>query len=113
MLSAGDHIIASDDLYGGTNRLLRQVAMRQGLLVDFVDTTNVAAVKNVIKNNTKLVWLETPTNPMMKVVDIELISNLVHGVRKEVCVCVWWLHICLFVSNINFLFFFFCRLLLL
>lgn len=84
MLSAGDHIICSDDVYGGTNRLLRQVTMRQGLFVDFVDTTNSAAVKNAIKNNTKLVWLETPTNPMMKVVDIEAISNIAHGVRKEV-----------------------------
>lgn len=84
LLSAGDHIIASDDLYGGTNRLIRQVTLRQGVIADFVDAANPEIVKNAIKNNTKLVWLETPTNPMMKVVDIELVCNLVHGVRKDV-----------------------------
>lgn len=90
MLSAGDHVVAGDDLYGGTNRLLRQVAMKMNIAVDFVDTTDLAKVEAAIKPNTKLFWLETPTNPLLKVADIEAVCKIAHkfpGVRNpDFCV---------------------------
>lgn len=78
MLSAGDHIVAGDDLYGGTNRLLRNVAMKMNIEVDFVDCTDLAKVEAAVKPNTKLFWIETPTNPLLKVIDIEAVSNVAH-----------------------------------
>lgn len=78
MLKAGDHVVAGDDLYGGTNRLLRQVAMKMGIDVDFVDTTDLQKVEAAVKPNTKLFWLETPTNPLLKVSDIEAICKIAH-----------------------------------
>lgn len=78
MLKAGDHVVAGDDLYGGTNRLLRQVAMKMGIDVDFVDTTDLQKVEAAVKPNTKLFWLETPTNPLLKVSDIEAVCKIAH-----------------------------------
>lgn len=78
MLKAGDHVVAGDDLYGGTNRLLRQVAMKMGIDVDFVDTTDLKKVEAAVKPNTKLFWLETPTNPLLKVSDIEAVCKIAH-----------------------------------
>lgn len=78
MLKAGDHVVAGDDLYGGTNRLLRQVAMKMGIDVDFVDTTDLKKVEAAVKSNTKLFWLETPTNPLLKVSDIEAVCKIAH-----------------------------------
>lgn len=77
MLSAGDHIVSMDDLYGGTNRYFRKVATKFGLEVDFVDATDPANVEKAIKKNTKMVWVETPTNPTMKLVDIAAVSAVV------------------------------------
>ncbi|XP_050666707.1 cystathionine gamma-lyase-like [Leptidea sinapis] len=81
LLSQGDHIIASDDLYGGTDRLFRAVMTRLGIEVTFTDFTNMELVKSAFKKNTKLMWLETPTNPLLKVVDIAALSRLAksHG----------------------------------
>ncbi|GAB0089129.1 cystathionine gamma-lyase [Sergentomyia squamirostris] len=78
MLNAGDHLIVTDDLYGGTSRFLRLVASRMNIQAEFVDATDTDAIVSAIKPNTKMVWLETPTNPSMKVVDIEAISKIVH-----------------------------------
>lgn len=78
MLSSGDHIVAGDDLYGGTNRLLRNVAMKMNIAVDFVDCTDLAKVEAAVKPNTKLFWIETPTNPLLKVVDIVAVSKVAH-----------------------------------
>ncbi|XP_026320021.1 cystathionine gamma-lyase-like [Hyposmocoma kahamanoa] len=73
LLSNGDHIISSDDVYGGTNRLFRNVATRMGIEVSFTDFTNLEKFKKEFKKNTKMIWAETPTNPLMKVVDIPAI----------------------------------------
>ncbi|CAH1639838.1 unnamed protein product [Spodoptera littoralis] len=70
LLSKGDHIVSIDDVYGGTNRLLRQVVTRMGIDVTFTDTTVPGNLEKAIQKNTKMLWLETPTNPNMKVVDI-------------------------------------------
>lgn len=76
MLNAGDHVICGDDVYGGTFRFFDKVMKRFGLEYDFVDTTNSENVKAVIKENTKLLWLETPTNPLLKISDIEALARI-------------------------------------
>jgi len=78
LLSAGDHMIAMDDIYGGTNRYFRKVASRMGIEVSFVDMTKPENAAAALKPNTKLVWIETPTNPTLKIVDIKAVSDLVH-----------------------------------
>ncbi|XP_058129841.1 cystathionine gamma-lyase isoform X2 [Anopheles ziemanni] len=78
MLKSGDHIVAGDDLYGGTNRLLRNVALKMGIEIDFVDLTDLPAVEKSIKPNTKLFWMETPTNPLLKVIDIRAVTDVAH-----------------------------------
>src|SRR5690606_12162335 len=74
-LSAGDHVICGDDVYGGTFRLFDAVWSRAGLSYDFVDLTDPSAVDRAVRPETKLVWLETPTNPMLKLADIPAIAQ--------------------------------------
>jgi cystathionine gamma-lyase len=76
LLSAGDHAIVTDDLYGGTYRLFSRVLARYGLTFSYVDMSDLEAVRAAIKPNTKLFWIETPTNPMLKLIDIRAIVNL-------------------------------------
>ncbi len=74
LFNSGDHIIAGDDLYGGSYRMFTQLFEKYGLTFSFVDMNNPENVKNAITENTKLIWLETPTNPLLKVADIEVIT---------------------------------------
>ena len=76
ILSAGDHAIVTDDLYGGTYRLFSKVLVRYGLEFTYVDMSDIGAVRSAIKPNTKLFWIETPTNPLLKVVDIAAVAAL-------------------------------------
>ncbi|HEX4386752.1 MAG TPA: aminotransferase class I/II-fold pyridoxal phosphate-dependent enzyme, partial [Myxococcales bacterium] len=76
LLNAGDHMILSDDLYGGTYRLADKVFKRMGIEQTYVDVTKPAAVEAAIKPNTKLVWLETPTNPMLKICDLQALAAI-------------------------------------
>lgn len=76
MLSQGDHVIAGDDMYGGTFRLFNRVLRNNGLDFSFVDLTNSENFVKALKPNTKLVWLETPTNPTLKLVDIKKIAKV-------------------------------------
>jgi len=76
MLSAGDHMISGDDIYGGTNRLFQKVATNFGIETSFVDGTNVDNIEKAIKPNTKLIWIETPTNPTLKVIDIAAVAKI-------------------------------------
>lgn len=79
LLDAGSHIIATDDVYGGTYRLLERVRQRSaGLSVSYVDLTNPALLKQAIRPETRLVWIETPTNPLLKLADIAAISEEAH-----------------------------------
>ena len=71
LLSAGDHIVCRDDVYGGVTRLLDNVTANQGIDVSYVDTTNPDAVRSVITPKTRMLWIETPTNPLLKVSDLE------------------------------------------
>lgn len=78
LLEAGDEIIASDDLYGGSVRLLEQVLPRQGITVRYVDATDLVAVENAISTRTKLFLIETPTNPFLRISDIGSLAKLAH-----------------------------------
>jgi cystathionine gamma-synthase len=68
--NAGDHVVIPDDLYGGTYRLVDKVLSRWGLAYDMVDQTDLDAVSAAVNGSTKLVWVETPTNPTLKVIDV-------------------------------------------
>ncbi|MGM0558782.1 MAG: cystathionine gamma-synthase [Myxococcota bacterium] len=78
MLEEGDHVVSGDDVYGGTYRLFTKVFDKMGLDFSFVDLTNVDALEAAITEDTKLIWLESPTNPLLKICDIEQICALAH-----------------------------------
>ena len=79
MLSAGDHVVVTDDMYGGTYRLFSRVLERYGLQFSYVDMTNADLVRSAIRPNTKMLWLETPTNPLLKLIDIRGVCDLAPG----------------------------------
>ncbi|MDN3018623.1 bifunctional cystathionine gamma-lyase/homocysteine desulfhydrase [Paenibacillus sp. BSR1-1] len=76
LLNSGDHVILTDDVYGGTFRVMTKVLNRFGIDSTFVDTSNLENIKSEIRPNTKAVYLETPTNPLLKVTDIEAAAKL-------------------------------------
>jgi cystathionine beta-lyase/cystathionine gamma-synthase len=76
MFKAGDEVIAMDDLYGGTYRLFTRLYKDSGIKFHFVDMNDMAKFESLINENTKLVWVETPTNPLMKLADIQEISKI-------------------------------------
>ncbi len=76
LLKPGDHVVAFDDLYGGTKRLFKVLKQSSGIDFTYVDAREPLNVKNAIKKNTKLIWVETPTNPLMKLCDIKEISEI-------------------------------------
>jgi cystathionine gamma-synthase len=86
-LAPGDHVLAHVDAYYGTTRLLREIFLRWGLHADFVDMSDLAAVKKALRANTKLAWMETPSNPLLKIVDLGAISEIVHAAAGALCVC--------------------------
>lgn len=86
MLKSGDHVVCGNDLYGGTPRLFNQVMAGFGLEFSYVDTSDVANVERAIRKNTRLVYIETPTNPLMRLSDIAAISRISHRRRVEVVV---------------------------
>lgn len=88
LLKPGDEVIAGDDLYGGTNRLLTYLSSNQGIKVHHVDTTNNNAVKQVLNNKTAMVLLESPTNPLIKIADISGVAELAHNANPDCIVVV-------------------------
>ena len=80
LLNPGDHVIATDDLYGGALRLFNHVNKNNGIEFDFVDTSDIELVKSKIKSNTKLFYLETPSNPLMQITDIRKIAKIAHEI---------------------------------
>lgn len=72
----GDHIVATDDLYGGTIRQFRLINEKNGIQVSYVDTSDLEQIKAALQENTKLIYVETPTNPMMQVTDIAAVSQI-------------------------------------
>ena len=75
-LNQGDHVIISRNVYGGTYRMTTQILNNHGLQFDFVDTTDIQNIKKAIKENTKWIFVETPTNPMLEITDIAAVSEL-------------------------------------
>jgi cystathionine beta-lyase/cystathionine gamma-synthase len=77
-LAPGDHVVLGDDVYGGTYRLLARVMQQWGVAFDTVDLSDEVAYRSAIREETSLVWLETPTNPFLKVLDIERVAAVAH-----------------------------------
>ena len=88
LLKPGDEVIAGDDLYGGTYRMFTQLFQKYGLEFSYVDMNSVENVEKVITQKTKLIWIETPTNPLMKIADIEAISLKVKDINSEILIAV-------------------------
>ena len=80
LLSQGDHVLISEDVYGGTYRMITEVLSRYGVSHTFVDMTNLEEIKQNIKPNTKLFYVETPSNPLLKVTDIRAVSKLAKSI---------------------------------
>src|SRR5437879_13676089 len=77
-LAPGDHVLAHVDAYYGTSRLLRDLFLRWKLEADFADMSDLPAVKKALRPNTKLVWMETPSNPLLKIVDLAAVAEITH-----------------------------------
>jgi len=78
LLKSGDHVIAFDDLYGGTKRLFNHIFNEYNIRVSFVDATNISEVEEAIELRTRLIWIESPSNPLLKVCDIPSIATVAH-----------------------------------
>ena len=88
LLTSGDEILVVDDIYGGAFRLFTQIWSRFGIKVNFVDTTEVRNVAAAITPAIRLIWLETPTNPTLKISDIAAITEAVRAAGQDILVCV-------------------------
>lgn len=86
LLSSGDHIVSCDDLYGGSYRIFERVMRRYNVETSYVPTGSLTAYEKAIRPNTKMVWLETPTNPLLRLVDIQAIAEIAH--RRNLLVVV-------------------------
>src|SRR5438045_1446007 len=84
LIKAGEHVVVSDNTYGGTFRLFSRVLTNYGIEFSFVDTTDVQNVEAAIKENTKMVFVETPTNPVMMVTDLKAVSDVAHAAGARV-----------------------------
>jgi cystathionine gamma-synthase/cystathionine gamma-lyase len=86
LLESGDHLIAGDELYGGTYRLLEKVLSRSGVEVTYADVDDIDTFSKALQKNTKLIWIETPTNPLLKVIDIKKLADMAK--RKDIILAV-------------------------
>ncbi|WP_088893268.1 trans-sulfuration enzyme family protein [Leptolyngbya ohadii] len=85
-LSPGDHVIAPLDAYSGTTALLKNVMMPWGLEVSFIDLTDLGQVEQAVCPNTKLIWTETPSNPMLRITDLAAVATIAHQ-NNAICAC--------------------------
>jgi len=86
LLKPGDEVIAANDMYGGTYRLFSKLWEVFGIKFIYTDTTNIGNVQNAVTENTKLIWIETPTNPLMNVTDIEAVATVTKKANALLCV---------------------------
>jgi len=86
LLSAGDHVVACDDMYGGSYRLFERVFKQQGIEFTYVDMTDANNIEKAVRKNTRLIWVETPSNPMLKVIDIARAAEVAHMSRALLAV---------------------------
>ena len=84
LVKSGEHVIVSDNTYGGTARLFKRILSNYGIEFDFVDTSEVANVEAAVKDNTRMIFVETPTNPVMIVTDLKAVSEVAHAVGVRV-----------------------------
>lgn len=85
-LAPGDHVVVQDNTYHGTAKLVRELFLRWGVLADFVDFSDMASVRSATRPATKLLWIETPSNPLLKITDIAAASEIAHA-AGAICVC--------------------------
>ncbi len=83
LLKPGDHVLASNDVYGGTFRIFKRVYEDYGIQSSFVEMSDLDAVRAAIQPNTRMIWIETPTNPMLKVADISALAKLISPLRTQ------------------------------
>ncbi len=86
LLNPGDEVVSTNDLYGGSYRIFTKIFANYGIIFKFVDMSDIQAVKEAITPKTKMVWVETPTNPLLRIIDIEAMCNLGHEVGATVVV---------------------------
>lgn len=86
MLHPGDEVISTNDLYGGSYRIFRTIFEKFGLVFHFVDMTDVKNIKNKVNSKTKMIWVETPTNPMMNIIDIAAVAEIAQQGGALLCV---------------------------
>ncbi|BBH54423.1 trans-sulfuration enzyme family protein [Fluviispira sanaruensis] len=86
LLNPGDHVIVCDDVYGGTGRMFRKIFSKYNIEFEFVDMSNPKNIEPYFKKNTKLIWIETPTNPLLKIIDISAVTNLAKKFNVTTCV---------------------------
>lgn len=86
LLSPGDEVVSTNDLYGGTYRLFTKIFAQYGIKFHFVDMSNEQAVRSVMSDRVKMVWVETPTNPLLRIIDIELMIRIGHEHKSLVVV---------------------------
>ncbi|MBC7535574.1 MAG: cystathionine gamma-synthase [Ferruginibacter sp.] len=86
LLNPGDEVIAANDMYGGTYRLFTKIFEKYGIKFIYVDTTNIKNIEAVITTNTKLIWIETPTNPLMNITDISAVAAISKKAGALLCV---------------------------
>lgn len=79
LLSQGDHVVCCDDMYGGTLRLFEKVFRKQGITFDYLDLSDPEALHAALRPSTRMLWLESPTNPLMKLVDIQALAAIAHA----------------------------------
>jgi len=85
LLKPGDHVVTGDDIYGGTYRLFDQILTKWGIEFSFVNMRDLTAVSKAVKKNTKMVWIETPSNPLLNIVDLDGVIKIAH---KNKCLAV-------------------------
>ena len=86
MLNTGDEVISTNDLYGGSYRIFRTIFEKYGIKFHFVNMQDVSAVAALVNENTKMIWVETPTNPMMNIIDIEAMAKISKAAGAMLCV---------------------------
>lgn len=88
LFQSGDHIVVGDDIYGGTYRLLEKVFKRWGLKVIYANVDDVKSFQKAVQKQTKLVWVETPTNPLLKIIDLKKLAEMIKSKNKDVLIAV-------------------------
>lgn len=86
LLSPGDEVVSTNDLYGGSYRIFTKIFANYGIVFKFVDMSDIEAVKAAVNKKTKMVWVETPTNPLLRIIDIEVMCQIGHSVGAIVVV---------------------------